>query len=632
MKFIHHKIEERSSVRSLRRYKECDEIMKGLTAMGVVINDGMRTWTFDSNKNIHLNNLNMNLHGGAGDESSLTSSLALMDQDHPNRDNNKANGNNGFPCQYCGKHFASKNLIFRHLRDVTSSCGNIIFANGEKVPDAPSMINKKQRQEIAKNLKRKKTGKAAMHALPEASLWVGGLPLPYTRLGGQCKRLRALLREYLPRNVPQPWIKKVVRKGYREREGIHIVVKKDADSREDGVKPNIEIANGQRRYLGFAIIVFRDAQEANDVKEALHNVLIDPRKVFPDTPDYADLPEFTIKIKKVDKDSANVTSSGSKGSTGTGNTGTIGIGSETVAPLAHTVMSGNLDPPLEDQLRPLTIPELHARCEYLNRKIKESGTVFLPHDVIGEEDGLGEGEEDKDIKEPSPSRLVQQEHNAVLQYTVSLYKELGPREEVHRKGRPVPQDICNRILELLHNVRWPAASHRKGLTSERYLVLQTNVSNDRFFNDLREGCRELMQWTDPDYYYSGIAVTKNFVASPHIDDRDQSFQYAISLGDFTGGGQLCVEGTRAMVNTGTTHTGDGDGDDNDDDVDGHEEQKSEFVNVVETHNRIAKVDGRHIHWVRSWETGDRYSLIFYDTTERARTGIMDAGVDLSFIE
>ena len=32
---------------------------------------------------------------------------------------------------------------------------------------------------------------------------------------------------------------------------------------------------------------------------------------------------------------------------------------------------------------------------------------------------------------------------------------------------------------------------------------------------------------------TGIAVTKNFVASPHIDDRDVSHQFCVSLGSFT---------------------------------------------------------------------------------------------------
>jgi hypothetical protein len=38
------------------------------------------------------------------------------------------------------------------------------------------------------------------------------------------------------------------------------------------------------------------------------------------------------------------------------------------------------------------------------------------------------------------------------------------------------------------------------------------------------------------------------------------------------------------------------------------------------------VDGRNIHWVRSWKGGDRYSLIFFDTTDKFKTPIIEAGV------
>jgi hypothetical protein len=121
-----------------------------------------------------------------------------------------------------------------------------------------------------------------------------------------------------------------------------------------------------------------------------------------------------------------------------------------------------------------------------------------------------------------------------------------------------------------------------------------------------------MEWADPNYYFSGIAVTKNFVASPHIDDRDQSYQYAVSLGSFEGGGELCVEGYQSDIQNNAVEV--------------------DYVNVIETKNCIARVDGRHVHWVRSWNDGERFSLIFYDTTDRFQTPIIRTGADLSFLD
>ena len=59
--------------------------------------------------------------------------------------------------------------------------------------------------------------------------------------------------------------------------------------------------------------------------------------------------------------------------------------------------------------------------------------------------------------------------------------------------------------------------------------------------ELHAGCEELMAWVDVTFGYTHIAVTKNFVGSPHVDNLDQTFQYTISLGSFTKGGELCVE-------------------------------------------------------------------------------------------
>jgi hypothetical protein len=496
----------------------------------------------------------------------------------------------GIVCQFCNKYFASKNLVFRHLRDASTTCGNTIIETGQKLPDAPSKIKKHKKQEIAKALRtsRRKTGKAKQNVDPAATLWFGDLPLPYTRMGGQYKRLRAVLKEYLPRDVPQPWIKKVIRKGYRK----------------GGKKSNDENERGE--YYGYAIIVFRDAEEAKNVMTAMDGTVIESKKVFPSEPSII-IPDFSTFVMKVNNVQHNNNNNNNNDASSSKNNNKDNKRDS-------ITNSGGQDPPLIDQLRPLSTPELQERCQYMkDRLLKTTGKVFVPPVETSPEVNDEDNSEDNERKK-SENYTASQEHDKMLELALSLYEAIGPRQERLYKGRVIPESIRDNLLHLLKSVRWPAESHRKGLTSDNYLVLQTNISNDRFYNDLRLGCRKLMDWVDPNYYYSGIAVTKNFVASPHIDDRDQSFQYAVSLGEFNeGGGELCVEGN----NNG--------GDDGDGRVD--------YVNVVETRNRIAKVDGRNVHWVRSWNgSADRYSLIFYDTTDRHQTDIINTGVDVTFLK
>ena len=95
-----------------------------------------------------------------------------------------------------------------------------------------------------------------------------------------------------------------------------------------------------------------------------------------------------------------------------------------------------------------------------------------------------------------------------------------------------------------------------------------------------EIAKRIVECADPHYKYTNLAVSKNFVGSPHRDEFDIAYQFALSLGDFTGGGELCVE---------TMH---------------------DEVTLVDTHGKIAKLDGRFPHWVSGY-TGTRYSLIWY---------------------
>jgi hypothetical protein len=172
----------------------------------------------------------------------------------------------------------------------------------------------------------------------------------------------------------------------------------------------------------------------------------------------------------------------------------------------------------------------------------------------------------------------------------------------------IPTDLRDRLLKVLSTLRWPPGSQRKSMLATHYLVLRGG-SAVAFYPELNALCDELMAWVgDTDFAHSAVAVTKNFVGSPHVDHLDVSYQYAVSLGCFQGG-RLCVE--EVAKDKWTTHR-------------------------INTKDRVARMDGRFVHWVEPFHTtssssaatasddvdtndkhmgGDRYSLIFYTSTE-----------------
>jgi hypothetical protein len=244
----------------------------------------------------------------------------------------------------------------------------------------------------------------------------------------------------------------------------------------------------------------------------------------------------------------------------------------------------------------------------------------------------------------------------VMSRLLRLYRR-RPRQLVPFAGVPVPASLTTALLGALVAMEWPDDHHRPALSSQQYLVLQnhayhtnrkgrsktdgsnatgangtgtrstngtgtrsTNGTGTRYtrggsneykisavatamdgaesvstrhahelqplpFRKLFGLSQKLMQWADPDFPFTAIAVTKNLHGSPHIDAGDISHQYAISLGSFNTGGQLCVES-----------------------------ENHQRVLAVDTHDKLAKIDGRFVHWVRRFDGGDRYSLIFYATT------------------
>jgi hypothetical protein len=577
--FVQQQLQLRQSYRTAasnnmkRQLDKADRIASGLNAMGIEIDDRFKTWKLVERR-------------------ALLSSLSPSSSSPPsNLDVNVVVV--GVPCQKCNRLFGSRNLIFQHLRDPASGCGTDIFAAGETVAVPPSWVKKQRNQEARKRSTKGGTTTTTtvqqqyhhhhqqqqqqqQPANADCCLWLGGLPLPWTKAAGRYRRLRSILYSLLtPLLVPQPWIKIVNRKAYR-----------------DGTTGN---------PIGYTIAVFRDADEATMVLQNIHGIRISFETVYPtsnrsssssslserkfkhDVSDLIDVPEFALEVRNVFHPAGDTT---------------------TVTPfsLAEAVavapnhkpppIAAGLDPPLVQQFKPLSRKELWRRAG-------------VTHQENGSED-----ESTKQCLTP-PLTKSYEEHEAALTLAVARYQQHGdPRRIVYHQGRLVPRAIRDHLLQLLEQLRWPAKRHRKGMCTERYLVLHTNAANktkqkiDLFYQDVRDACRALMEWADPHHYYSAIAVTKNFVGSPHIDDRDQTYQYALSLGNFGDGGQLCVD-------------------------DGG---SKDCLHVVNTHNRIAKVDGRHVHWVRTWQGGsggggaaggDRYSLIFYDTSNRNPTPLLE---------
>ncbi|CAK0824798.1 unnamed protein product [Prorocentrum cordatum] len=164
-----------------------------------------------------------------------------------------------------------------------------------------------------------------------------------------------------------------------------------------------------------------------------------------------------------------------------------------------------------------------------------------------------------------------------------------PRAETRVAGQPIPAALLLPLLAELRRTRWPPTHHRSGMQAEQYLVLFRGKRNDGF-EALMELLAVLLEWADPAYGCNRIAVTKDFQGSPHIDGSDVTFQYAASLGDFEGGGELCVEG-----------------------------DQPEQVFVVDTRNRMARIDGRYVHWVRGYGGEERYSVIFFATNPGCAT-------------
>lgn len=189
---------------------------------------------------------------------------------------------------------------------------------------------------------------------------------------------------------------------------------------------------------------------------------------------------------------------------------------------------------------------------------------------------------------------------ALLDILLDEYAAIGPRQ-VRRVSGIVPPESCEPLLAELLNVmrrtHFPDGMQRERQTIKAtgYIILQRSEGEImsksarlaqqklKKHEQVWKLAYQLLREVDPDFaqQYTAIAMTKQFVGSPHVDTENVAPFYGLSLGEFEGG-RICVESTP------------------------HE------VIEVNTRYRFGKIDGRFPHWVSPF-TGERYSIVYYQT-------------------
>jgi hypothetical protein len=241
-------------------------------------------------------------------------------------------------------------------------------------------------------------------------------------------------------------------------------------------------------------------------------------------------------------------------------------------------------PSLLAQLEPLTEKQLRARLILLNN----------PSDPI--------------LEQAAYTHSGRLGKKAFLKNKVASLYRSGEivRKMIYLNGASIPDQLCDELLEELRGVHWGGLRKpvsRKGVEADNYIVIGQLSSDSKFtveprYQNVWDASQSILRGLkifdgpEPHFKCTSIAVTKNFVGSPHTDAKDSTYQFATCLGDFNdcnppeeggGGGRLCVE---LEGNTG------------------------EAICVINTYRRLAKVDGRYPHWVSDYK-GERFSVIYF---------------------
>lgn len=192
----------------------------------------------------------------------------------------------------------------------------------------------------------------------------------------------------------------------------------------------------------------------------------------------------------------------------------------------------------------------------------------------------------------------------------------GQRRVIHVEGTLLGQELIDALLVELR--AWNGDRERGGSSKNRerpsikaisYMILRSPHAHTqklegqtaaplsrRALRSMKKFERNHKLWelaqaamieVDPEFAKrcTEIAITHGFSGSPHIDKQNCGPFYGLALGNFSDGtGGVSVECSARVVA------------------------------MVNTKNRLGRVDGRYPHWVAPYDaSAERYSLIYYET-------------------
>jgi hypothetical protein len=245
----------------------------------------------------------------------------------------------------------------------------------------------------------------------------------------------------------------------------------------------------------------------------------------------------------------------------------------------------------------------------------------------------------------------------VLAAKLQKFHEKNPRKAVKHRAPCVPEQDKTKLMDLLERLNWPrytvkAKKYQDNVKPAKGVIKKTKTTNGTGFGkrvravaigssnfvlgvtrgplggggfekagpdgigknttivksrQIRAGdkqtctalwqhMRKMVKDVDPNYSFTSIQVNKNFVGKPHRDKNDHSYQFALSVGDFTGG-ELVIE-----------------------------TDDPQQLTVLETKDRLSKCDGRRTHWVTPY-SGTRYSIIMYRNIGKRTPVLSNKGHD-----